>query len=183
LLSFVPIIPLGWQDLNTPEGTSMHANSGSWPNFKPTEDFAKALAEDLKNTGIFSDAFFDYRIGNAEYAVKGKIMSTKYKSRIVTYGLGLYGGILWFIGLPATWTENELAVNLSLVDSKTDHNLFSKDYVAIPRKETSWAYHFKSDFEYAEMLAELNKQFCTDIEPFLEKVAKDSKTNSVTSDK
>jgi 3-methyladenine DNA glycosylase Tag len=51
------------------------------------------------------------------------------------------------------------------VDAKTDKTLFSKVYTADPRSGVSWIYVLKNDFNYPEMLGELNKQFCNDIQP------------------
>ena len=163
----IPLVPFGSENCDAPEGVSMHMTSGMWLNFKPTEDFPKALAEDLRNTHMFSDAFFDYREGSGDYVVKGRILSTKYVGRIISYGLSVYGPNLWLIGFPACWTENDLSVELALVNSKDDKTLFSKTYTAVPRKGCSWIYSMQDDFNYSEMLAELNKQFCTDIEPII----------------
>ncbi|HXB60395.1 MAG TPA: hypothetical protein VNU95_12550 [Candidatus Acidoferrales bacterium] len=167
LLGLLPIIPCGWENLETPEGVSMHINSGIWVNFKPTEDFPKAVADDLKSTGLFSDAYFSYQRAGSDYAVQGKIISTRYNGYMITYCLGVYGVYLWVIGLPAASTQNQLSVDMSLVNSATDQTLFSKTYTATPRKDISWIYYIKSDFKYSEMLAEVNKQFCQDIEPII----------------
>jgi hypothetical protein len=161
----IPVMPFGWQNYDSPEGVQMHMNSGMWINYKPTEDYPKALAEDLKKTGLFSDAFFDYRRESGDYAVKGKILNTRYNGYLISYGLSVYCPYLWLVGFPCTTTRNDLSVEISLVDSKTDRPLFSKTYTAEPRKGVSWIYVMKNDFNYAEMLAELNKQFCTDIQP------------------
>jgi hypothetical protein len=166
-ISFIPLVPYGPMNFNSPEGVSQHATSGLWMNFKPTEDFPKALAEDLRNTGLFSDAFFDFRRESGDFAVKGKIISTKYDGRIITYGLSFYGAYLWLVGFPCAWTQNELSLEIGLVDSKTDKLLFLKTYTATPRKSASCIYSLNSDFNYAEMLAELNKQFCMDIQPIV----------------
>jgi hypothetical protein len=167
LLYMVPLMPYGSQRFDAPEGVPMHMTSAAWTNYKPTEDYPKALAEDLKKTGLFSDAFFDYRKQSADYAVKGRIVSTKYSGHIFSYGLSVYGPLLWLIGLPAASTSNELSVEFSLVDSQTDKPLFSKTYAATPRKSVSWIYVMKNDFNYSEMLAEVNKQFCQDIQPVI----------------
>jgi curli biogenesis system outer membrane secretion channel CsgG len=170
----LPLMPFGWQTLDTPEGISRHATTGMWLNFKPTEDFPKAVAEDLRNTGLFSDAFFSYAREGSDYAVEGKILSTAYSGRIISYGLGFYGPDLWIIGFPATWTENDLSLELRLVNSATDETLFSKTYTANPRTNLSWIYYINNDFNYSEMMAEVNKQFCQDIEPIILKAAQQS---------
>ena len=161
----IPLMPCGWQHLNSPEGIQMHMNSTMWVNYKPTEDYPKALAEDLRNTGLFSDAFFDFRRESGDYAVKGKILNTKYDGYLISYGLSIEGPLLWIIGFPCGSTRNELSLELSLVDAKTDKTIFSKVYTADPRSGVSWIYVLKNDFNYPEMLGELNKQFCNDIQP------------------
>jgi curli biogenesis system outer membrane secretion channel CsgG len=163
----IPIMPFGWQTLNSPEGITMHTTSGMWLNYKPTEDYPKALAEDLRNTGLFSDAFFDFRKSTSDYAVKGKIISTKYKGTIISYGLSVYGPLLWFVGFPSGTTYNDLSLDLSLVDSKSNKVIFSKTYTATPQSHVCFLYYMPNDFNYPEMLAEINKQFCTDIQPVI----------------
>ena len=172
-LYVIPLMPYGWQELNTPEGIQMHTTTGMWLNYKPTEDFPKALAEDLRSTGLFSDAFFDYRRESSDYAVKGKILDTKYVGRMITYGLSIYGPDLWIVGFPMAWTENNLSLELRLVDSKTDKTLFSKTYNATLQKTLSWLYVIRNDFNYADMLGEVNKQFCHDLEPVVLEAAKE----------
>jgi hypothetical protein len=167
MLYMIPVMPFGWQTLNSPEGIQMHITSGMWINYKPTEDYPKALAEDLKKTGLFSDAYFDFRSSASDYSIKGKIVSTKYSGTIISYGLSVYGPLLWFVGFPAGTTHNELALELSLVDSKSNRVLFTKEYTAAPQGGVSFLYYMPNDFNYPEMLAEVNKQFCTDIQPIL----------------
>lgn len=161
----IPLMPYGWADFNTPEGVQMHITSGMWLNYKPTEDYAKALAEESRKAGVFKEAYFDYRKGNSDYFIQGKIVNTKYEGKIFSYGFSAYGPLLWFFGLPAAHTENELTIELSCVDSKTDKVVFSKSYQATPRSNVSFIYTMKNDFNYSEMLAEVYKQFFRDIKP------------------
>jgi len=167
MMYMIPLMPVGWQDLSAPEGTQMHITSGMWLNYKPTEDYPKALAEDLRKTGVFADAYFTFRKEDSDYAVTGKILSTKYKGCVISYGLSVYGPLLWLIGFPAASTSNDLSVELTLTDTKIEKALLTKVYHATPRKDISWLYVMKDDFNYAEMLAEVNKQFCLDIQPIL----------------
>ena len=99
MMYLIPLMPVGWQNLNTPEGVQMHMNSGLWI-FKPTEDFAKAIAEELNNTSMFKEVFFTHRPMEADLALKGKIISTKYDGYLISYGLSAYGPLLWFFCFP-----------------------------------------------------------------------------------
>jgi hypothetical protein len=161
----VPLVPYGWMHFHSPEGMERHMVSGMWINYKPTEDYAKALAEDLNKTGLFSEAYFDFRQAGGDFAVKAKILSTKYDGAMISYGLSVFGPILWFIGFPSTTFGNELSVEMSLVDCKANKTIFSKVYTAEPRNSVNWLYYSHNDFNYSEMLAGLNKQFCQDIQP------------------
>jgi hypothetical protein len=67
---------------------------------------------------------------------------------------------------------DDLSVELTLMGVKAEKTLFSKTYTATPRSNCSWIYCMNYDFNYAEMLAELNKQFCADIQPIVLTVPK-----------
>ena len=58
----IPLMPFGWQTLDVPEGQQMHIFSGMWTNYKPSEDYPKALAEELTNANIFDEAYFDFNL-------------------------------------------------------------------------------------------------------------------------
>jgi hypothetical protein len=166
-LCMVPFVPYGSQHLDLPENLSMHTASGAWVGYKPTDDFPKALAEDLRKSHLFADAFFNPRRDTADYVVAGRIISTRYTGRTITYGVSICSPFLWLMGLPAGWTENELTVELALIDGRNGKTLFTKTYTAVPRERYFRLYRAKSDLSYAEMLAELNRQFCADIQPVL----------------
>ena len=156
MLYLVPLMPFGWQDLNTPEGVQMHANSGLWI-FRPNEDFAKAIAEELNNTSMFKEVFFTHRPNDADLIFRGKIISTKYNGTLITYGLSVYGPLLWFIGLPASYVENQLALQLELVEAKTMTVLwqqsFNRDASAL-----SILYAMQPDFMYDNLLKDIMKE-------------------------
>jgi len=156
LMYLIPLMPFGWQDLKTPEGVQMHIRSGLWL-FKPTEDFAKAIAEELNNSGIFKEVFFTNRPSEGDLIFKGEIKSTDYDGKMITYCLSVYGPTLWLIGLPASHVENVLALSLQLVDSKTNEVLWQGTY---EKREghTSWIYALQPDFLYDRLLKEVMKE-------------------------
>lgn len=159
----IPLFPFGYQDLNSPETVQMHANSGMWLNYNPKEDFAKAAAEELNSTKIFKEAFFSTSHRDSDYYLSGEIVSTDYNAKLFSYGLSVYGPLLWYIGLPATHVANDLKVKLSLVNSKTKKVVFAKNYMSDHYSKTGWIYSLPNDFRYPEMLAEVYKQFVKDL--------------------
>jgi hypothetical protein len=164
LLYLVPIVPFGWADYDVPEGATQHVTSGPWTNYKPTEDYPKALADELRSAG-FDRAHFDYSDDGARYVVRGAIVDTTYSGRIYSYGLSAYGPLLWLFGLPAGSASNELEVELSLADKQTGATLVSRRYRAPRYDATSWLYVMKSDFEYPTLLAGVYKQFVAEAQP------------------
>jgi hypothetical protein len=91
MLYLIPLFPFGWQDFKVPEGSQTHMTSGLWINYKPTEDFAKALATELQNARVFQEAYFDFGRGNADIIVHGKILGTQYSGKAISYGLSAFG--------------------------------------------------------------------------------------------
>jgi len=152
----IPLMPFGWQDLRTPEGVEMHINSGLWP-FRPTEDVAIAIAEELNNSGIFREVFFTNRPSGGDLFIKGEIKTTDYNGKLITYCLSFEGPILWFVGLPKAYIENILGLSLQLVDSKTNEVLWQGDYEKREGR-TSWIYAMQPDFLYDRLLKEIMKE-------------------------
>lgn len=163
LLYMVPVVPFGYQNLNLPETSQTHLNSGLWLNYDPKEDFAKAMAQELANIDFFEEAVFSNSYKGYDYYVKGEIISTNYEGKLYSYGLSIYGPLLWYFGFPATTVTNDLEIKLSLIDSKSKNVIFSKTYKADQYKKTGWIYNIPSDFSYSEMLKVLYKQFVEDL--------------------
>ena len=154
-LMYIPIIPYGWMNLNTPEGGQQHISSGLWL-FKPPEDLAKAVAEEINNSGIFKEAFFTNRASEGELSLKGNVKSTFYNGKLLSYCISFAGVYLWFIGLPAGTYENNLEISFELVEPSTGKVLwngtYKKDY-----SKVFWIYAPGADFRYDQLLKEIMK--------------------------
>jgi len=162
-LGYIPLFPYGWVNYSAPEGAQMHVTSGLWINYKPTEDFPKALAQELTSTGRYKDAYFNFKTDPAaDYVIKGQIINTDYRGTQYTYGLSAYGPFLWLLGLPAATVDNDLSIRLTCTD-KTGASLFSQTYAAPEYHEVAWIYALPSDFQYASMLGGLYGQFVKDL--------------------
>ena len=163
LLYLIPLMPFGYQDLNQPEGQSMHILSGLW-QFKPTEDIAKAIAAELQSRRIFRDAFFTFRESDAELVLHGTLKSTRYDGKLITYGLSAYGPLLWFFGLPAGAVSNELVISLRLVDRSSQESLWEKEYRGEHDTGPFWIYAMPEDFYYDTILKKLIPAILVDVE-------------------
>jgi len=161
LMYLIPLMPFGWQNCNTPEGIQRHTNTGIW-FWRPNEDIAKAVAEELHASHIFKEAFFTYRESDAPLALKGTIQSTKYTGKFITYGLSIFGPYLWFVGFPATSISNELIISFKLVDKTKNIVLWEKNYRQKINK-LSWIYCIRSDFEYSDLLKDVLLDMTNDI--------------------
>ncbi|TGK12049.1 hypothetical protein EHO60_07195 [Leptospira fletcheri] len=162
LLYAVPFMPFGWANYEAPEGVARHITSGLWQNYKPVDDFAKALVLEMENAELFKDVSFSFNRGD-KYYIQGVILKTGYSGKMFSYLLSIYGPILWLIGLPAVTVENTLKIELSLVNNKSKKILFTKEYDATPYSEIGWIYSLPNDFHYAEMLNEVYKKFIYDL--------------------
>lgn len=163
MLYMIPFFPCGWADMNAPEGSQMHLSTGMWMNYKPTDDYAKALVSELNSAGFLKEVYFANRKSNENYYIKGTILDTKYKAQMFSYGLSVYGPLLWFFGLPAGHYSNDLAVELSCIEIPSGKIILSKIYSADQRSKVVWIYALGNDFNYSEMLREAYRQFAIEL--------------------
>jgi hypothetical protein len=155
-LMYIPLMPIGWMTLHTPEGGQKHISSGLWL-FRPPEDLAKAVAEEINNSGIFKEAFFTNRASEGELILKSNLKSTYYYGSLISYCMSFYGAYLWLIGLPAGSYENNLEMDFELVESSTGRVLWNETY----KKEfskTFWIYAPGADFRYDLLLKDIMKE-------------------------
>jgi hypothetical protein len=152
----IPLMPFGWQDFNTPEGSNLHCSSGLW-QFRPNEDFAKAVAEEVHNASIFKEAFFSFKTGDGDLILRGKIEATGYNCKMITYGLSVYGPLLWYFGFPSTVVDNQLHMNLKLVDQRTEDVIWERSFKKNDGNVSVGIYSFKSEFLYDNLMKEIMK--------------------------
>jgi len=162
-LGFIPLFPFGWMNYSGPEGSARHIFTGLWVNYNPKEDFSKALAQEITATNLFREAYFDYKKGNGDFIIKGKIINSDYKGKLYTYLLSCYGVYLWFVGCPAGSISNDLTVELTCIDAINDKLIFSKTYQADTYKKIGWIYSIPNDFKYPELLKQIYKDFTSDL--------------------
>ncbi|WP_282755498.1 hypothetical protein [Desulfuromonas thiophila] len=128
-LYLIPLMPFGYGEYERPDAARMF-NSISEFDFEASDDLAKAAAYSLRKSGLFRDAFFTFGgdKDQAQLLLEGEILSTTYKGKLWTYGLSVYGPLLWFFGLPAGTSANELELALKITDLTTEKVVWEKQY-------------------------------------------------------
>jgi len=82
----------------------------------PSQDFARAVADELRNAGLFSSVSFVDGTGSdgADLVLDGTIGSTNWKKGRTTYLLGPVGVIFWILGLPMGENANTIDMDIQL---------------------------------------------------------------------
>ena len=111
----IPLVPYGDTIYERPERAE-NPEKVDIVRFNPSHDFAKAIAAELSQSGIYSSVKYakDVRQEPADVAFRGRLRSTEWKRRLYTYLLGPIGTIFWILGLPMSETTTDLQLDLSL---------------------------------------------------------------------
>ena len=122
-LALIPLVPYSTlNEFNVPE-------SSPFLQFKPIEDFSKAITEELNNASIFNGVYFSDRSKDADLILVETLKESKLKQSWTWYGLSLPGDLLWVFGAPVGWTNNDITIEYKLMD-KNYKIYFEKTYTA-----------------------------------------------------
>ena len=125
----VPLMPFGWIDYDRPDGARMFMTIAEF-DCDASEDLAKAAAFSLRKSGLFQDAFFTFGGDKekADYLLEAELFSSHYKGTLYSYGVSVFCPYLWFFGLPAGSSYNELTMTLTMTDLSTGRPIWEKKY-------------------------------------------------------
>ncbi|MCG6142762.1 hypothetical protein [Leptospira mtsangambouensis] len=157
ILSLVPLFISGTTELNFPEYDEISVNT-------PLEFF---IADILEKEISSSYNFKKITITNDEslptdYTIHGVLNKSYCERNIYTYGLSIYGVLLWYFGAPAMSNECEIDLKIFFNDSK-NKQLFSKTY----SKKQSLNVGFYTKFSnlnriYGEIFKNISKEIMND---------------------
>ena len=111
----IPLVPYGDTLYERPEKAEK-PEEVDVVQFDPPHDFAKAIAAELNEAGIYSSVKYakDAQKEPADVAFRGRLRSTEWKRRLYTYLLGPVGVVFWMLGLPMSETTTGLEMDLRL---------------------------------------------------------------------
>ena len=164
-LCVIPLVPWGPTSYARPERTDDHVTTRHW-DFVPGEDIAKAVAAELQASGLFRAAFFTTRFSEGDLVLRLTLRSTQHEGKILSYGLSVYGPLLWVIGFPAGTVSNELALDFALED-RMGRRLWSRSCAREWDEGWFWIYAPPSDFQYDRLLKDM---LVNEVLPALEKL-------------
>ena len=164
----IPLMPYGWVDLSFPEA----GPSNSFPQpaifveriqpqqFKPKDDFARGMVEELRASGLFKEVVFAPRTTEEDLVLYGEVKSSRYYRTLLSYGLSIVAGFPLIFGFPAGTVTNELAIEFHLEDRVTGAVQWRKSYHdSYKTTYTLYNYprHFNYDTLYKTMLQDVVK--------------------------
>ena len=96
----IPLVPYGDTMYERPEAAE-NPEEVDVIRFDPPHDFAKAIAAELSQAGIFSSVTYvqDDRQEPADVVFRGRLRSTEWKRRLYSYLFGPVGAVFWFLGV------------------------------------------------------------------------------------
>jgi hypothetical protein len=160
-LHWIPVMPFGWQDLETPEAFPRHVHTSYW-EFNPSEDLGRALAAELSRAGIFRNVSFTPTPRDADLVLQGRILSTRFLGFLISYGLSAAAPAAWVLGLPSAHITNGLEIEVTLKDAESGRTLWSGEYMSVI-KGLNGLYYDRPDFFYPELFADIAGQVVEDL--------------------
>lgn len=114
-LYMIPLMPFGTLTYERPDAARLFVSINDF-KFDVAEDLAKAAVTSLQRANLFRRVFFSYGgdVATAQLVLNGTVKSTRYRGRVFSYGLSVYGLGLSFLGLPLGSSTNTLHVALRM---------------------------------------------------------------------
>jgi hypothetical protein len=144
-LYVIPGVPFGWMTYERPEAARTF-NSLVEYRFQLDEDLGKAATRSFEESKIFRRAYFTLGgdLSEADLVLRGTARRTRYYGRVISYCLSFYGPLLWYFGLPAGTSTNDVEIVLSLQD-KSSRELWSYHFTDSASITQGLYYNFGND--------------------------------------
>ena len=133
-----PLVPYDSETYHRPERLHIWEFYGFAP-CDPVHDVAKAIADELDHSGLFTEVAYSPAGDGGELILKGDLIALSDKRWKTLYGLGWLGLNFLLVGAPIGQTTHELTLKLTLVEADTGTVLWSKTFNERD-KQTEWVY-------------------------------------------
>ena len=91
-----------------------------------TDVVPQAIADEIGRARIFRTVATE-AVPSGEYVLSGELLATTVRRTGSCYGLSVFGTLVWLLGTPALWIEDELGVRLVLTRRGTEAPLWTHE--------------------------------------------------------
>lgn len=119
--AYVPLAPGGWTHFDRPEAVVPGADTTEY-RASPCEDFARSIAAELERERMVDRAEYSgdgHVDAAATHVLRGRLKTCSVHETRWTYGLSIYGNVMWCLGFPMGTSRNGFFVELELIDRKS----------------------------------------------------------------
>lgn len=173
-LHLIPLVPYATRHYDRPDAANRFISAAAY-NFRPSEDFARAVADEMKQNRLFEEVFLTQREHEpgVDLIVSGNITNTLYNGNIITYGLSVFGPWLWLTGLPVGTVQNTVSLTLEMDRTSDNAMVWSCEVNGDWGKTVGYYYNWASDFDGYPLILSQGLHSC------MEKLAKDIRTKDL----
>ncbi len=143
----IPFVPHAVTTYDRPE-TASNPERVDEVFFSPSRDFARAMADEIRNAEIFSSVTFvdqDQPVPPSDFVMRGRLYSTQWERHISTYLFGPVGTLFWMAGLPLGTIEIEVEMDMQLTKAGEPNNVLWNFAMEFKAQETDGLYYGLED--------------------------------------
>lgn len=167
-LYLIPLVPFASVNYERPEAAKAFNTIAEW-EFQVDEDLGKAAARSFENSGLFKRVYFTLggETREADYMLRGTAHRAFYQGTIYSYGLSVFGPLLWYVGLPAGSSINETEFEFELLD-KSGQVVWSHRASGSHKITQGLFYNWGNDaLHFATLMEQAMNEALRDLEPRL----------------
>lgn len=166
LLYMIPLVPSSSVHYERPEAAKMFNTIAEW-EFEVDEDLGKAAARSFENSRLFGRVYFTLggETREADYILRGTAHRSYYEGTIYSYGLSVFGPLLWYVGLPAGSSINQTDFEFELLD-KSNRVVWSYRTSGSHKITQGIFYNWGNDaLHFASLMEDAMNEALMDLEP------------------
>lgn len=160
MLSLLPLVPYGSITNQVPDGALV----------KPTEDFSKAITEEIANASIFKDTFYSNSETKGDLFLEGTLYTSKIKDTLTFYGLSLPGDLLWLVGAPTGKATNKITIRYRLMDN--NYNVYMDKWYTAKKSRYNFYWKPKGPMFFEKLFKEIALDVVKDLKQVVPTIKK-----------
>ena len=151
----IPLVPYCTSTYKQLENANGFLTEAAY-NFRPSDDLAKATADELQQAGLFQEVYVTDRPSdpNANLLLRGTVLNTDWVGTQYSYLVSGYAGVFYLLGLPIGTVDDSLSLTLELVNNANGQVLWRHEITGHYEKTEGFYYNYAQDFGYPQMFHE-----------------------------